>query len=295
MQIATMAEKQRKLKNKTTRAARTQLTLVEHALCPLVPPDGPFTHEAEYFFFKSRNRKRARATVICPKGLKPDDEHYLNLLLGVIFSQEEPNLNFYASASYMLNALGTHSIGGKSVKLLRKSIHRLGAVRYENKTFYDPLRKEYRDVGFGFLSYDLPRGDESSRPWHIAIDPVYFKFCQANGGFLSFSRETYRGLRPASRRLYLLVNKLLYKNRKSGYFDVEHLCINQLGFAQGMRAADYNKKLTRCMVDLSDLGVLAVSGNPTEMCEKVAKGKYRVRFLRGPQFGEAANSGKRQS
>ena len=71
----------------------------------------------------------------------------------------------------------------------------------------------------------------------------------------------------------------------SGYFDVEHLCVNQLGFALGMRPADYNKKLIRCVADLTTEDILGVPGCPTELCEKVGKGKYRVRFTRGPKFG----------
>ena len=273
---------------KKRQAARTQLTLVEHALCPLIPPDGPFTHRAEYYYFKNRNRKRAQATIVCPEGLKPEDEYYLNSLLGLIFAASEPNLNFYASASYLLNALGIQKVGGKSVRLLRDSIHRLGKVRYENSGFYDPVRKEHRDIGFGFLSYDLPKANESARPWHIAIDPIYFKFCQSNGGFLSFNRELYRRLRPASRRLYLLTNKLLYRNQTSGYFDVEHLCVNQLGFAVGMRPADYNKKLMKCVSDLAAESILGLPGSLSELCVKVSKGKYRVRFTRGPGFRNQA-------
>ncbi|MGD0896628.1 MAG: hypothetical protein ABR915_02250 [Thermoguttaceae bacterium] len=38
--------------------------------------------------------------------------------------------------------------------------------------FYDPIRGEHRDVGFGFFSYSLPLDPRSSRAWRFAWAPV---------------------------------------------------------------------------------------------------------------------------
>ena len=255
-------------------------------------PEGGFTHEAEYYYYQNRNRKLGRATIDCPLGLKPEDEFYLYGLLGLVFSEPETDINFYASARYILSSLGMAGQGGSMVHHLRSTIQRLATVTYRNDKFFDPIRNEHRDVTFGFLKYDLPTADESFRPWRIVIDPIFFDFCKASRCFLAFDRETCRKLRPASRRLFLLLNKLFYKGTDvSGAFDVEHLCVNQIGFSAGMRATDYNKKLFRCVSDLAALGLVLIPPDGQKgLCEKVGKGKYRVRFHRGPKFGEQTRS-----
>ena len=59
----------------------TQLSLVEHALCPLdagASLAGPLVHETQYYYSdQNRNRKRAQIRVTCPEGLSPTDELYL--------------------------------------------------------------------------------------------------------------------------------------------------------------------------------------------------------------------------
>jgi hypothetical protein len=263
-----------------------QLTLVEHCLCPLHPPNSGFVHEAGYLYFPDGRRRVGRCQVTCPLKLKPDDEFYLWGLLALTFAQPQPEPDFYASARFCLRHLGLTQ-GGKSVKLLREAIHRLGAVSYRNKTFYDPVRKEHRDVGFGFLSYDVPTRNESLRPWRIAWDGVFFELCREAGGHLGFDLPAYRQLRPASRRLFLFLRKILHRKNASPVLDVRHLAVNVLGFAPGLRATDHNKKVYACAVDVAGLGLVTLPpGGMQALCKKVPgrRGVFCVQFCRGPFF-----------
>ncbi len=144
---------------------RAQLSLVEHALCPLnaaTSLGGPNIHESRYWYTdQNRHRKQARVRVACPDGLSPTDEFYLWGLLSLTFSQPRPSADFYATPYYCLRQLGyigprEAKTGGKNYVLFRSAISRLSTVSYRNDHFYDPLRGEHRDVGFGFLSYSLP-------------------------------------------------------------------------------------------------------------------------------------------
>ena len=65
----------------------------------------------------------------------------------------------------------------------------------QSDAFYDPIRGEHRAVSFGFLNYSLPLGEESSRAWRFAWDPIFFELAQATGGALSFDLTLYRQLR----------------------------------------------------------------------------------------------------
>ncbi|HEY1598863.1 MAG TPA: hypothetical protein VGG64_04630 [Pirellulales bacterium] len=59
----------------------TQLSLVEHALCPLDPQTSlrpNLEHSAEYFFSdRQGNRRKAIVRVLCPHGMSANDEFYL--------------------------------------------------------------------------------------------------------------------------------------------------------------------------------------------------------------------------
>ena len=63
----------------------SQLTLVEHSLCPLEPPEGGYRHEPEYFYFKDGKKRTATAVVECPLGLNPKDERSLWRLVALVF------------------------------------------------------------------------------------------------------------------------------------------------------------------------------------------------------------------
>jgi dienelactone hydrolase len=217
----------------------TQLSLVEHALCPLntdVSLRPNMIHSAAYFFTdKQGARRKASARVVCPDGLSAFDELYLWGLLALTFSQPEPAIEFTATPHYCLRQLGLidHTLhrGGKTYKLFRGGIERLSAVTYQNDNFYDPLRGEHCQVSFGFFSYRLPLSKDSSRAWRFYWDPLFFEICQATRSALAFDLGVYRQLDNASRRLYLLLKKMFWRRTNSLRFDVRHLAVNVLGFA----------------------------------------------------------------
>ncbi|MGA2035748.1 MAG: hypothetical protein ABSG68_26165 [Thermoguttaceae bacterium] len=110
----------------------------------------------EHIIDGNRHRKEARVRVTCPDGLSPADEFLLWGLLSLTFSQPRPTADFYATLYYCLRRLGsldtTANRGSRNYDLFRSSIGRLSTVAYRNDHFYDPIRGEHRDVGFGFLS-----------------------------------------------------------------------------------------------------------------------------------------------
>ena len=142
--------------------------------------------------------------------------------------------------------------GGKNYILFRNAINRLAAVTYRNDHFYDPVRGEHRDVGFGFLSYSLPLDPQSSRAWRFAWDPIFFEFCQATGGALRFDFKTYRSLDPACRRLYLLLKKIFWRNETSPEFDLRDLAVNIIGFSPTQETCKLKQKVVRCIDTLQN-------------------------------------------
>ena len=268
-------------------SAVAQLTLVEHSLCPLKPPPGGFRHEPEYFFFQNGKKHRTTAIVDCPLGLHPKDERSLSRLVALALSGDEPQPNLALGVRYLLRYLEL-PVGGSNRQQVRETIRRLGNVSYRNENFYDPVTGEIREVSFKFFSYNLPKDDDSFRPWLIRFDPVFFEFCQVWGGFLGYQHRRYKKMRPATGRLFLWLKKMLYPNKKlTPYYDVEYLCVNVLGFAQHQRAAIYTAELRKCAAELAGNGaILLPSGGLNELCEKRQKGQYRVRFERGPSFDQ---------
>jgi hypothetical protein len=276
---------------------RAQLTLVEHALCPLdtsVSLSEGLTHRGEFFYLdENRHQRMATAKVACPFGLSPSDELYLWGLMALTLSQREPSIEFYATPYYCLSELGVidrragqGSRGGKNYVLFREAIARLAGVTYVNDHFYDPIRGEHRSVTFGFLSYSLPRDPASSRAWRFIWDPLFFEFCQAARGSLLFDLETYRSLDFASRRLFLLLKKIFYRNPQSPAFDVRHLGVNVLGFAPSIDVRNLKVKLGQCIRRLSERGIIGLppGTGPAGLFEKKGVGVYSVRFQRGCYF-----------
>lgn len=281
---------------------RAQLSLVEHALCPLSKAaslGGPSIHDSRYWYTdQNRHRKEARVRVACPDGLSPIDEFYLWGLLSLTFSQPKPSADFCATPYYCLRQLGCiepveAKTGGKNYALFRSAISRLSTVSYRNDHFYDPVRGEHRDVGFGFLSYSLPLDRRSSRAWRIAWDPIFFEFCQAASGSLRFDLHTYRSLDPAGRRLYLLLKKIFWRNDFSPEFDLHDLAVNVIGFAASHPPRELKRKIGHCIRRFLDCGILRLPPgvlDPDELFTKRAKGRYSIRFHRGPHFLNAATS-----
>lgn len=278
-----------------------QLSLVEHALCPLDMQQSlaeGSSHQYEYFYLdKSRNMAKARAEVACPWGLSPNDELYLWGLLHLTFSQPDPQPQFVATPHYCLRQLGIvdkHSDQQKRYDTFRQAVRRLSGVAYRNDRFFDPIRGEHRDVAFGLLKYSLPLDPASSRAWRFFWDQQFFDFCSAIRGSFQFDLDRYRELDFATRRLYLLLKKLFWR-RTSIRIDARHLAVNTLGFSASIPVADLKIKLRRCLEKLLDQGFLALPPGvetATELFVKRGKGRYAVTCIRGPQFDEANSTGR---
>ncbi|MEM9511606.1 MAG: molybdopterin molybdotransferase MoeA, partial [Cyanobacteria bacterium P01_E01_bin.48] len=202
--------------------------------------------------------------------------------MGVIPDDAAPNL--YASARYMLKKLGM-SEGGERIQTLRKSLRRIGGIRYENDCFYDPVRKTHRKVDFSLLSSNLPFREDSICGWTINWDQTFFDMVKPAGGFLAFDLETLRELSPAAGRLFLLLQKYFYPGKRkrlyeTPYLDVERLAIHNLGCDVGQPPAEYNRRVKRLIAELTGFGIVS-SATATE---RYQKGVFRVRFKRGSYF-----------
>lgn len=285
----------RELRSHVGREARTgmgQLSLVEHALCPLDSRTSlreNLRHESEYRYTDADGRARtANVVVHCPAGLSPGDEFYLWGLLALTFAQAEPRMEFQATPHFCLRKLGLispDSKGGKSYRLFREALRRLSAVRYQNERFFDPIRREHRAVSFGLLSYSLPLDRDSSRAWRIVWDPLLFEYCQAAASQLRFDLTTYRSLDHASRRLFLLLSKVFWRSPLSPHFDVRQLAVNVLGFSASLPTRTLKAKVKRCAAVLRQHDVLASTADSTDPSfRKQGKGRFGAQFARGTYF-----------
>ncbi len=274
--------------------ARAQLSLVEHALCPLdagVSLTPGFRFETRYAFSdKHRNRKQALVRIGALDGLSAHDELYLWGLLSLALSQDEPRPELMATPYWCLRQMGIidgGKRGGREFELFRAALHRLAGVRYQNDAFYDPVRGEHRQVAFGFLNYSLPLDADSSRAWRFAWDPIFFEFAQATGGALSFDLSLYRRLDAASRRLYLYLKKVFWRQETSPSLELRHLAVDVLGFSPGIETCNLKIKVLRCVRELLAHGLLRLPDgcdDPKRLVRKQAKGVYTLTLARGPAF-----------
>src|SRR5712691_9553124 len=87
-------------------SGRAQLSLVEHALCPLDPAVSlrdHLVHETTYGYTDRHGHlKLAQVRVTCPSGLSPADDFLLWGLLALTFAQPEPTPEFHATPHYCL-------------------------------------------------------------------------------------------------------------------------------------------------------------------------------------------------
>ena len=268
-----------------------QLTLVEHALCPLdgrVSLAGPLVHSCPYRFTDTAGKRQtADAQVFAPLGLSTSDEFFLWGLLALTCADHDTNGEFHATPHFCLSRLGcicTGSKGGKSYHLFREAIRRLAAVRYQNDRFYDPVRKEQRQVSFGFFSYSLPLDPASSRTWRFEWDPLFFEMCGAIGGRFAFDLEMYRSLNGATRRLFLLLSKVFGRGRRSPRFELRHLCGDVLGFSSRISTRDMKVKLKRCLRTLQERDVVRVSPKQAGI-EGLFEKRGRAWYLLGMECG----------
>jgi hypothetical protein len=282
-------------RRKSYSSGRAQLSLVEHALCPLdsaVALRDHLVHETAYGYTDRHGHlKIANVRVTCSSGLSAADEFVLWGLLALTFAQPEPSTEFHATPHYCLRKLGlierNTSKGGKDYLLFRESIRRLARVIYESTAFYDPLRGERRDMAFGFLKYSLPIDSASSRAWRFVWDQQFFEFCQATGGSLWFDLATYRKLDFASRRLFVFLQKVFHRSPVSPSLDVQRLCVDVLGFAPTVAVRDLKFKLARCIARLASQGIVEAdhgAGTWGRLYEKHGVGLYSVILRRGSYF-----------
>ncbi len=280
--------------------ARAQLSLVEHALCPLdsaASLQPSFRFESWYAYTdRHRNRRKAKAVIGTLDGLSAHDELYLWGLLGLALAQPEPRPELLATPYYCLRHLGLIDTdagrGGRQFEMFRAAIRRLSGVRYQNDHFYDPVRGEHREVAFGFLNYSLPQGDRSARAWRFAWDPIFFEFASATGGALSFDLTLYRDLSPAERRLYLYCKKIFWRQASTSPIELRHLAVDVLGFSETLATNYLKRKLNRCLTELVNRRLLELpSGviNIAQMFVKQGKGQYTLQLHRGPAFLNAAS------
>ncbi len=281
-------------------SGRAQLSLVEHALCPLDPAASlrdHLVHETAYGYTDRHGHlKFANVRVMCASGMSPADEFILWGLLALTFNQPSPSTEFHATPHYCMRKLGlidsTNAKGGKDYRLFRETIKRLARVMYENSAFYDPIRGEHRDVGFGFLKYSLPIDAASSRAWRFVWDQQFFELCQATGGGLWFDLETYRRLDFASRRLFVFLQKLFYRSTATPDLNVRKLCVDTLGFSSKIDVFDLKMKLRRCILRLADEGIIALPPGvkPNDLFTKHGVGQYTLVLQRGLYFdGQRTN------
>jgi hypothetical protein len=274
-----------------------QLSLVEHALCPLDARQAARTgyiHESQYQFTdRTGARRTAQVRVVCPLSLTTNDEFYLWGLLALTLSQPNPSTEFHATPHYCLRQLGVidqHARrGGRQYDQFARSLERLSCVTYHNDGFYDPVRREHRRVGFGFLSYDLPLSLQSSRAWRIVWDGVFLELAAAVGGHLRFDLAIYRNLDPASRRLFLLISKLFRRQRRTPRLELRYLGEHVLGFAPSLAKRDLKLKVKRCVQRLAEHAVVEL-GQDRPPIQPRPDGNEMVQLTRGAYFDRRRTS-----
>ena len=274
-------------RGKQIRSGVSQLTIVEHALCPLdarvsVVPN--LTHEATFRYNdKQGKRQTGTAKVFCPLGLSAKDEFVLWGLLAITLADPQSDGELHATRHYCLRRLGLidtkHRRGGRQYGDFSSAIERLAAVRYQCDRLYDPIRAEHRRIGFGFFSYSVPIDPDSSRVWRFVWDPVFFELVQATGGYRRFDLHVYRQLDTASRRLYLFLAKLFYRRTETPRLNVTDVAEQIVGIASSVRARDKKARLAACVKQLSQHGVVRDG-----LIVRVAKGQFQMTLQRGPLF-----------
>jgi hypothetical protein len=179
------------------------------------------------------------------------------------------------------------SKGGRNYVLFRQMLRRLAGAVYYCERFYDPVRQCERDRAFGFLKYDLPTSDDSSRAWRIVFDPLLWEYCRAKGGRMAFDLATYRQLDPAARRLFLLLTKIFWRRPISPNFDVWHLAVHALGFSSTLIMRDIKVKLARAIRRLVELEIVELPtgiDSVQDIFTKKGTGSYAVTLQRGAYF-----------
>ncbi|MCO6439356.1 MAG: hypothetical protein J5J06_19885 [Phycisphaerae bacterium] len=274
-------------KRHPARSGIGQLTLVEHALCPLDARQSALenlVHSTSYRFTDAnRKRRSAKVRVFCPLGLSAGDELYLWGLLALTMTHGVDDAELRATPHWCLRRLNLIDTqgrrGGRQYKQFEASLRRLSAVKYLCDNFYDPVRREHRRVSFGFLSFSLPQDPNSSRAWRIAWDPLFFEAANAAAGQFRFDLECYRSLDTASRRLFLFACKVFARRTELPPMELIELGTNLLGFAPTLSVRNMKVKVGRCIERLRKIGVVQEG-----MIQKTRPGEYRICLTRGAYF-----------
>ena len=280
----------------TTTAGLGQLSLVEHAFCPLDPAAAlrpGQCHSYRYLYSDTSGvQQTATAQLTCPAGLSAMDEFFLWGLLGLTFLAGEGDGELHATPHFCLRQLGLidqrSRRGGRQYRQFAQSLERLSLVKYRNNGFFDPLRREHRKVSFGFLSYSLPIDPQSSRAWRIVWDSLFLELVRPLGGHLTFDFDLYRELDPASRRLFLLLSKIFRRRATSPLWDLRDLAINTLGFSENVATRDLKVKVGRCVQRLAESNV--VDGESSTI-QHIGRKQYRLRLQRGQYFDRRKAAG----
>ena len=144
-------------------------------------------------------------------------------------------------------------------------------------------------MAFGLLKYSLPIDDRSSRAWHFVWDQQFFRFAEAIRGSFAFDFELYRSFDPATRRLFLLLQKIFWRNDQSPTFDVRQLGVNVLGCADSMATKEIKQKLIRAAQVLLNHGIIRLPLGTFDvkgLFIRKSKGVFVVRFERGAYFDQ---------
>ena len=92
-----------------------------------------------------------------------------------------------------------------------------------------------------------------------------------------FDFRTYRRLDEASRRLYLLLRKIFWRNEASPAFELRDLAVHTIGFSATHETYELKRKLWSCIERLAKEGVIRLPLGTTgvrDFCTKTGKGRY---------------------
>jgi len=267
----------------------SQVSLVESALCPLdYQPGVALLHHSEFIYYdQQRKRRSGQVTVRAPIGLSPTDELILYGLLAITFADASPALELSATPHFLCRQLGL-PVGGDHYGRLRESMRRLSEVTYRNSAWWDKPRAQHRDVGFHFLSHDLPSETDDPQerePWTILWDPLFFRLMDQSRGFVWFDFATYRALKnAAARRGFLLLQKIFHHRELTPQFDLRSFAVEQLGYSADLELKSIRQKVKLLIKTWQELGIVAPAAEAETFFSKQGPGRWTLCMPRGPRF-----------
>ena len=270
-----------------------QLSLVEHALCPLDARSSMvenLVYTAKYSYSgKHGQRSEAQAKVFSPLGLSASDELYLWGLLALSLMSQEPTSELVATPHWILRQLGIinqgSKRGGRQYQQFAAALRRLSVVNYLSDGFYNPVLGEHRRMSFKFFSYSLPVDPQSSRAWRIAWDPIFFDMVKDAAGQFRFDLAVYRELDAASRRLFLFASKVLSRRKELKAIPLDNLAVDLLGYSSSLPQRKKKANVLRCLKRLQELQILSEAA-----VFKTSTGKLFVRMTQGLYFANGGHA-----